>query len=321
MAEFEIENGFRPLDIASLAYIAIQISLVLSFIAGGAGWVFFLIFYSSAAGIALIFAAFPVPKTGIVWKALRIYYPLFLFILFYEAVGPQVFIIFKEPLDRYVAALERLIFGVDPAFAVQPYMEIWLNELMNIAYICGFFLIPTAVVLLSLKRRWAALEKMTLACGIAFYSSYVTFILFPVVGPGFFLSDHYYLPMIGPFFTPIAGEIVDRAAFYGGAMPSSYCAVALVVAIAIMAEFRRFRLFIVAFLTLLCLSMIYGRYQYASSVTAGLVLGLISIKASRIWLNRFAKKQDIRRCVIPCDDTKEILSLSKIGKDNPKRDL
>lgn len=279
-------NGFRPIDIATLAYITIQTILVILFMSSKPGWYFFLLFYFASAGIAILLAVYPLSGSSVLWRALRITYPLFLFTFFYEAVGPQVFMIVGTPMDSHIVALERAVFGVDPAFALQSRMEIWLNEVMSFGYISYYFLLPFGAILLFLKRRWVGLERLILSCAIAFYLSYLIFIAYPVTGPRFYLSHFYYLPLIGPFLTPLAHHVVEFGGLFGGAMPSSHCAVALAVVWVVCGEFRKIKFVLVPILLLLCVSTVYGRYHYTSDVVVGLIIGSLALMAAHAWMLR-----------------------------------
>lgn len=261
---------------------------------GRPGWYYFYLFYLAAMGIGLIFTLYPLSGAGNLWRGLRITYPFFLFFILYKATGPQVFMIFDQPFDARIVALEKTIFGVDPAFALQRYMEVWLNELMSFVFISFYLLIPAAAITLFFKQKWISLEKLTLSTSLAFYISYLIFILFPVIGPEIYLSDYYYLPIMGPFFTPLAGEIVHRSGQYGaampsihgGAMPSLHCAVTLIAAWIMAREFKWLLPVSMVLLMLVCVSMVYGRHHYISDIIAGLVLGWLAVKIGDIWLGK-----------------------------------
>ncbi len=96
-ADTKINNSairFRPLDIATLAYIATELMIILIFMLGRQVWFYFLLFYLAAAGVVILIVIFDPAVSGLFWRALRLIYPLFLFSLFYEAVGAQIFLIF-----------------------------------------------------------------------------------------------------------------------------------------------------------------------------------------------------------------------------------
>ncbi len=121
-AETKINNPairFRPLDIATLAYISIELMIVLTFMVGRPGWFYLFLFYIAAAGIVYLIVIFDLTAIGPFWRAVRLVYPLFLFLFFRRVVGPQIFLAFDHPFDSHVVALEKMIFGVDPAFALQ----------------------------------------------------------------------------------------------------------------------------------------------------------------------------------------------------------
>lgn len=282
----------RPIDIATGLYILLEIILLLVFMTGRPGWQFLLFFYLAALGVVALMVLLNLEAGGPFWKIVRVLYPVFLFTLFYEAVGPQIFMVFDQPFDSSVVRLEKLIFGVDPAFALQPHMEIWLNELMNFGYSSYYLMLPGVVAILLLKRRVRSLERMVLAAAVTFYLCYFIFIFYPVVGPRFHLDDYYYLPFIGPFFTPLTQRILAAGGLYGGAMPSSHCAVALVALWALAREVRKATIPAFLLLTLLCVSTVYGRYHYLTDVVIGLLLGAAVLWISGYWQHRFFSKCD-----------------------------
>jgi hypothetical protein len=250
---------------------------------GREGWVFILFFYMAAAGIAAIFIVVPIKESGSVWRVLRTAYPLFLLTLFYKAAETQIFLIFDRPFDPLIHSFEKAIFGRDPAFAIQPYMEIWLNEIMNLAYLSFYLLIPAAFLILYFGRRWEAIERLALSAAVASYICLVVFILFPTAGPRFFLRDYYYLPMIGPFFTPIADIMAGSDTVRGAAFPSSHCALGLTVTCVIWGEHRKIGIILSVLLLLICVGSVYGRYTFVSGVIAGIITGWIGLWLSGRW--------------------------------------
>lgn len=278
---------FRPLDIATLVYIAAEFIIVLTFMIGRPGWLYLLLFYLAAAGIVILIAMFDLAVSGPFWRALRSVYPLFLLAFFSEAVGRQIFLVFDHPFDAQIVALEKMIFGLDPAFALQRYLEVWLNELMNISYFSYYFLLPASVIILLLRKRWDALERLVLTSAVVFYICYLIYIFYPVLGPQFFLSDQYYLPIIGPFFTPLMQRILEGTGFYGASMPSSHCAVALVALWILAREIPRIAIPSIIVLSLLCAGAVYSRYHYTSDVFAGLLIGAVTLRVANSWQRKF----------------------------------
>jgi membrane-associated phospholipid phosphatase len=284
---FSSDVRLRPVDMATGLYIIMEIILLLIFMIGRPGWQYLLFFYMAALGVVALMVLLNFEEAAPFWRIIRIIYPLFLFTLFYEAVGPQIFMIFDNPFDSHVVGLEKMIFGVDPAFAIQPHIEVWLNELMSFAYFSYYLMLPGVAIILLVKRRFGSLERMVLAAAVTFYVCYLIFIFYPVVGPRFHLADYYYLPLIGPFFTPLMQRILAAGGLFGGAMPSSHCAVALVALWTLAREVRKAAVPAMLLLALLCVGTIYGRCHYVSDVVAGLLLGTAVLWITKFWQGRF----------------------------------
>ncbi len=245
--------------------------------AGRPGWINLIFFYLSAGGIVLLITLIPASAENPLWKSIRITYPLFLIIFFYRALSPQFFLINSSPLDSAVHAFEMSVLGFDPAFILQPYMEIWINELMSLGYLSYYFLIPLAAAAFIYHKKWETLERLTFGVIFTFYLSYILFIIFPVVGPRFYLENSYYLPIIGPFFTPFTQYVVMKGGHFGAAMPSTHCAVALVIIWITGKEYGKTTMPGILLLILLCGSTVWGRYHYLSDVVTGLLTGTFGL--------------------------------------------
>ncbi len=279
-------SGFRPIDIAALVYVLFESAVVLLFMTGKPGWHFLLGFYLASAGVILVFAIFP--KYGF-FKILRLFYPLILVPILYEALATQIPVFRHKFFDSQINLIEMTILGFDSSFALQRYMTIKLNEFMSFFYISYYLLPFFALTLCLFRKAWDSLERGALAASVAFYISYVIFLLYPVMGPRHYLQNIFYLPIVGPFFTPLAQKIVAGGGLFGGAMPSSHCAVALVFVWFIAREVKTLRAPMWLILVLLCTSTVYGRYHYVSDVAVGLLVGTVAIWLTTRWQNAFLK--------------------------------
>jgi len=282
---------FRPVDIATLAYISIELFVILVFMAGKPGWLYMLLFYISAACVVFLMVSFPFDESSFSGRTIRVVYPMILFIFFYRALGAQIFIVFDKPFDWMVHQFESIIFGMDPAFAAQKYIDIWINEIMNFGYFSYYLLLPATILIYVFLKKWKSLEIMILSSAIAFYICYILFVFYPVTGPRFYLEDIYYLPIIGPFFTPLAKNVVEFGGHHGAAMPSSHCAIAFIVAWRIGKDIRKLMIPVVLIAVLLCLSTVYGRFHYLTDVIAGVIIGALSVWISSHWYGAFLKRK------------------------------
>ena len=278
-------QDFCPIDAATLAYVAIEAVLVAIFMSARQGWYIYLGLYVSAAALTLMITL--MSYQGKIWRTIRLVYPLIIMSFLYEALNPQIFMIHSLPFDSRVNALEMAILGFDSSFALLPQMTVWRNEVMSLAYMSYYFLVPAAVFSMAFRGRWESLEKMALAACVTFYACYLIFIFFPVLGPRFYLGNIYYLPFDGPLFTPLVRKIVNAGGLYGGAMPSSHCGIALVVVWYMLKEFKKATLPFLTLIILLCVSTVYGRFHYLSDVIAGLLLAAAMLMITSVWHRRF----------------------------------
>jgi membrane-associated phospholipid phosphatase len=294
--------GFRPLDLATLIYIAFQLCIFAVYGRLKPGPFLFLDYYLTRLGVftfyiaaAIVVIIFTLVKPDGILKIFRLTYPLFMVTFLYEALKSQVFLIHNHPFDSVIVSIENAILGFDSSFVLQRFMEFWLNEVMNFFYISYYFLLPLTAIMLALKRSWISLEKLTLAAAVTFFVSYGIFVILPVVGPRIYLENIYYLPLDGPFFTPLAQQVVHSGGLQGGAMPSSHCAVALVAVWFIIKEFHFLKLPAYIVLIMLCASTVYGRYHYISDVVVGLTLGAICIWATSKWQAWYIKALESKK--------------------------
>jgi len=282
----------RPIDIATLAYIFVELLLILIFMTDKPEWPYMGLFYGSSACIVLLIVNFPVGEKNELWMIVRTIYPMFLFVIFYRAIAPQIFIVFDRPFDWMVHGIELKVLGGDPAFFMQRYLEIWLNEIMSFGYFSYYLQFPIAVALFILLKKQKSLEKIILASSVTFYICYIIFILYPVTGPRFYLEDIYYLPIVGPIFTPLVRKIVDFGGHYGAAMPSSHCAIALVIAWRISKDIPKLAIPAIVMLILLCASTVYGRFHYLTDVFFGLIIGALGLWIAGRWSRVFLKERE-----------------------------
>ena len=110
---------------------------------------------------------------------------------------------------------------------------------------------------------------------ITFFISYILFILLPVAGPRFILTDQITVSYDGLLLTSSLRNFVANAGHRGGAFPSSHVAVAVVVLIFLWKYYPKIaKKYFLAAVIALSLATIYGQYHYITDVIAGLILGM-----------------------------------------------
>jgi membrane-associated phospholipid phosphatase len=146
---------------------------------------------------------------------------------------------------------------------------------MMLGYFSYYFLIGVPLLVLFVKRRDRDAAQLTWALSLAFFVSYLGFIIYPVQGPRFEFAGIYQHDLEGFLFVPLVGALMKTAAIHGGCMPSSHVAAALVSLFYLFKFNRRWGRVCVIPVTLLCLGTVWGRFHYLSDVVVGTLIAAI----------------------------------------------
>lgn len=215
-------------------------------------------------------------KKNSLTTALRHWYPVMIFAVVYRGLASLIFIIVPHELDPFFINIDNALFGCQPCLWFDRVTNPWLTEILQISY-TTYYYFPTLLGLwLYVKQRDGDYHNLLLAISITLYGSFVGFLLVPVLGPRFYLSDLFAVPLAGKFFAPLITKFMNITSIRGGAFPSAHSAVALITLVFAFRYARTF--FYAAFpvMMALFLATIYGRYHYVSDVLAGLALGGLS---------------------------------------------
>ncbi len=227
---------------------------------------------------------------------LRHWYPLVFFIVLYEETRHLVHLIFPHFFDPLINQVELSIFGMYPTVWMERFICWGLNEYMMFSYTFYYFLLVILGVGLFLSHKIKEFDDLLFTSAVAYYISYLGFILFPVEGPRFALVNSHHVGINGGFFTSLAHSLINVAGIRGGAMPSSHVAVALVVLIYARRHHRLLYYLLSPLIASLLIATVYGRFHYVSDVVAGILVGGVSILlCDRLIQKRInSEKQQIR---------------------------
>jgi membrane-associated phospholipid phosphatase len=206
----------------------------------------------------------------------RYWYPLPLYIFFFEELQGLVHAIFPGWFDRWLIGFDYYLAGGHPAAWLARFATPALNDFMQFSYMTYFlFLLILPAILYVQKRRTAFWTVMT-STAIAHYSVYVVAVLFPVESPYFALASLHLAPLTGGAFTTTIQFIERFGRVHGAAFPSAHVAGSMVALLAA----RRYKPWLfwicLPFFLSMCVATVYGRYHYVADVLAGIVVGAMS---------------------------------------------
>jgi membrane-associated phospholipid phosphatase len=183
--------------------------------------------------------------------------------------------------DPVVQRWEQALFGGQPSMDwIRAWPWPWLSWLLHLGYLSYYFILAGAPLgLLLARRRDAARDAVTLTMA-AFYVCYVTFLYFPVAGPRYLfpLADNAATRTAVARFTQ---DLLNGAAAWGTAFPSSHVAAALVAALAAWRGWRPLGAALLPAAVLLSLGTVYGQLHYAVDALAGVAVAALIWSARR----------------------------------------
>jgi membrane-associated phospholipid phosphatase len=223
----------------------------------------------------------------------RNWYPLPLYIFFFEELQGLVHAIFPSWFDRWLIQFDYHLAGVHPSVYLARYATPALNDAMQFAYMTYFlYLVILPAILYAQKNREAYWTVMT-STAIAHYSVYVIAILFPIESPYFALASLHAAPLKGGAFTATIELIEHFGRVHGAAFPSAHVAGSLVAILAA----RRYKPWLfwlcLPFFASMCVATVYGRYHYIADVLAGLAVGAVGWVAGQCLMARQSTPPEI----------------------------
>lgn len=203
------------------------------------------------------------------------WYPPLLFLFFFEEIGLTVHAIFPGWFDKYLIEADRLLFGVHPTVWIEQFSSYWLNEYMQLVYTSYFLLTIGFGGYLWAQKRFDDFAVFIGSTCVAYYLSYVIFVLFPIESPYHTLHHLQQVELTGGPFTAFINLIEKHGRVHGGAFPSTHVAGSMVVLFSAYRFAKPIGYALTPLVLSICVATVFGRYHYAVDVFAGIfVAGL-----------------------------------------------
>ena len=285
----EIREACGAFEWVTLAYFAWLEAIVLAFHRNiPHAERYFALHLLLAAGVVCLAACAAQSRSELVRFA-RHWYPLPLYIFFFEELQGLVHAIFPGWFDRWLIAFDYALTGVNPSVWLARFASPALNDFMQFAYMTYFLNLVILPAILYARRERLAFWTVMASTAIANYSIYIIAILLPIESPYYSLASLQGQPLRGGYCTALIGLIERFGRVHGAAFPSAHVAGSMVAVLAAW-RYRRW-LFWVSLPPFLCMCVatVYGRYHYVADVLAGLAVGAAGFAlGSRLTRNRAA---------------------------------
>jgi len=247
--------------------------------------------FLAVALVALCWAGARWPSPAL--RFLRHWYPMLLFLGFFEELHYLVRLIHPGWFDPGLIQFDFAIFGVHPTVWLEQFATPALNDFMQFAYMSYYFYgLILGAILFAHKEQHSFWQVMT-ATAVAYYLGYLISILFPIEGPYHTLAGLQRGELTGGPFTALMGFIESWGRVHGAAFPSAHVSGSFAALLGAWRYRRRLFWGFLPFFLAMLVATIYGRYHYVADVLAGLVVGAFGWTLAALLQRRSARESQL----------------------------
>lgn len=228
-------------------------------------------------------------------RVVRVWIPFVFLYLCYRALR-GVLLLIPDAAGRHaqLKAADEALFGVSPAWAMEPLATPWLTELLAYAYATMFILPLVVLVTLSVRGHERELRRAALALLVAFYLGFVIFLLVPAKSPDIVYTFDTQLCGYG-FYEASTKTWQQLQQITFDAFPSMHTAISTIALVharrlgPLLAPHhpRGFFHIYLPIVVLLQIATVYLRQHYFVDLLAAWVLAAVSLwlanRADRLW--------------------------------------
>lgn len=202
-------------------------------------------------------------------------FPTICILLVFDSLEWIVHYINPEDIDPVLIKLDYLIFGNHPTIMLEKIMNPILTDILQLAYSMYYFIPISLGIILLYKKRYKEFEKSLFLILLCFYLSYLGYILFPALGPRFYLKELQSVELQGCIIAQPLIDLLNRLeGIKRDAFPSGHTGITILVLYLSWKYSRIFFWIALPIVSALIFATVYCRYHYVVDVIAGVVLFL-----------------------------------------------
>ena len=263
----------RRTDELTAAYLLVTASLMLLFREQVSYLLFFFCLHLTTAALLLWLRSLSSPSSAF-WKFLHDWYPVLVFPLLYKEVEFLAAAFGDWGLSQPIRSLEANLFQGHPSlYLSEQWSWVPLSEYLHFCYFSFMVMLPVVGGYWYGRGLLLAFRELLFLAGVAFYGSYLFFILFPVDSP-FYLADPPDGPIADYFFYNLVHEISSLGGARGGAFPSTHMTVSIIVLGVAWKRQRRIAYLLLPMVLGVAVATVYGRFHYLLDTIACVALGV-----------------------------------------------
>jgi len=195
----------------------------------------------------------------------------------HRSLGPVVDAVTPRLFDRQLALLDLHLFRQHPSVLASGALPGWAMDVLLCCYYTYFFWPVLLALVLRARRERAAFERLSLALSLCFTLNFALYVLFPAVGPRFYLADSFSGPLRGAVLAPWLESLMRTPAFLRDCFPSGHTAVTVLVLLFAWRHARRLFWPMLPVAFGLIVATIAGRFHYGVDLLAALPLAALAL--------------------------------------------
>ncbi|MBN2366933.1 MAG: phosphatase PAP2 family protein [Calditrichaeota bacterium] len=218
-----------------------------------------------------------------VLRLIQSWYQFFFLLLFFTALHYLIPAINPNTLDFQLINFDLFITGRIPTVWMEKFYSPLLTEILQLSYMAFYFLPLMILIPLYYRKEMFRFNRFGFNILLTFYLSYFGYLIFPALGPRYFLvhEQQIILDGLGAYHT-ISTALNGLENIQWDAFPSGHVAVAMIFSSFACRYFKKLFYITLPIVFFLILSTIYLRYHYLVDVLAGIFLFVVILVVDAI---------------------------------------
>jgi membrane-associated phospholipid phosphatase len=270
-------RGTRPTDLLTLAFIVLFAAILLVHAAGVAAWPLLLL--ADVLVVVLLALLRRLPTQGSFAELIGGGYPFILVTPFYWQLGVMQLDL-GTLRDVVVQRWELGLFGTQLSTTWHQTMpSAALSFVLHLCYGAYYWMVALVALWLFFSGKREAYRRAGFIGGLALYTCYLIFAVFPVAGPYFYFAPPP-AALLDNWPARYVYFMLGNGSSMGTAFPSSHVVAAWCIVYAAWRDARVLALVLAPVALGLAVGTVYGQFHYAVDALAGAVLSLVLMAAA-----------------------------------------
>ncbi len=221
------------------------------------------------------------------------FFPGVAFVLMYTHLGPLVTLLHPGLADARLQEIDRMLFGVQPAVWLAPYMSPWLNDFLMACYSSYYVWATLVGAVFLLRGERTAFDRWALAVTIYAVLNFTLYAMVPAEGPRFMLAGAFPGPIRGKLWAGALADAFGHSPYLRDCFPSGHTALTVMVLAESWRRIRRLFWAALPICTGLIVATVACRFHYGIDLVAAVPFAFLNL-----WLADRAMRHGAMKLVL-----------------------